>query len=326
MPQWRKLQTRITESDDLNAMPDDFARLVWVLLPLGLDREGRALDNPSLVKARIMPLRDDVTPQRMGEALDCFAARGLIRRYQVGGRRFFWVPTFGDDQGNTSKEAESLYPAPEQVRTNSRPTQDLVRTNSGPTPDQVESKSGASRELVRTNSGTDADADSDADSDAEAEEDSDSEGETDSDRESDASAYTDAAAANAADAAQTQRQSLDFDPKSFSPTPRKKGSTSEGHNEVIEIEDDDAWVVRDAVIKASHEFHDSAGVESNLTQLRNVWQASGLDAADMLEAVTEASKRTRVYASAKRGVRNRMGYWFRVLRDVADVPAISGPG
>jgi hypothetical protein len=161
MPQWRKLHTRITESADFNDMPDDFTRLVWVLLPLGLDREGRSLDNPALIRSRIMPLREDVTLEMIGAALDWFADRGMLVRYEVDGRRYFYVPTFSAYQGNTHKEAPSIYPAPPQEQSadpsHSRPTPDLLQTYSRPTPEQ-----GA------TNSGTDADADAETDAETDA--------------------------------------------------------------------------------------------------------------------------------------------------------------
>lgn len=132
MPQWRKLHTKVTESLDFNEMPDDFTRLVWVLLPLGLDREGRSLDNASLVKARLMPLRDDVSSAQVAAALDWYARRGMIVRYQVSGHRYFYVPTFRHYQGNTSREAESTYPEPlsQECASQSRPTHDLLTTNS----------------------------------------------------------------------------------------------------------------------------------------------------------------------------------------------------
>jgi hypothetical protein len=59
-------------------LPDDFTRLLWVILPLGLDREGRGLDNASWVKAKIMPLRTDVTLEQVEAALTWYAERGLI--------------------------------------------------------------------------------------------------------------------------------------------------------------------------------------------------------------------------------------------------------
>jgi len=151
MPTWRKLHTQATESLDINDMPDDFHRLLWVMLPLGLDREGRGMDNPAWVKAKIMPLRTDVTPEMVERALTWYAEHGMIERYQVESRSYFWVPSFQRYQGNTRKEAESEYPAPPEKR----------ETNSRPTPELVQSKSG-------TDVDVDTDADVDADKDADA--------------------------------------------------------------------------------------------------------------------------------------------------------------
>jgi hypothetical protein len=36
MPQWRKLWVKATESLDINDMPDDFHRLLWLMMPLDL--------------------------------------------------------------------------------------------------------------------------------------------------------------------------------------------------------------------------------------------------------------------------------------------------
>ena len=151
MPKWRKFHTKAVESLDINDMPDDFTRLLWVMLPLGLDCEGRGVDNSSWVKGKIMLLRTDVTPQMIDGAMGWYTERGMIERYTVNGRNYFWVPSFSKYQGNTSKEAESLYPPP--------PSDDI--------PELVESKSGASPELVESKSSTDVDVDVDSDSDTE---------------------------------------------------------------------------------------------------------------------------------------------------------------
>jgi len=132
-------------------MPDDFHRLLWVMLPLGLDCEGRGLDNPGWIKAKIMPLRLDVTPEMIESAMIWFATRGMIERYTVDKRTYFWVPSFARYQGNTTKEADSEYPPPPSVA-----APEPVAPNSGPAPD-----------LLPPNSGTDSDADSDADSEEE---------------------------------------------------------------------------------------------------------------------------------------------------------------
>ena len=148
MPTYRKLHVKATESQDINDMPDDFTRLLWIMLPLGLDSKGRGLDNTAWVKAKVMPLREDVTGAMIEAALKWYASRGMVIRYEVNGRRYFCIDpkSWQYHQGDTSKEANSTYPAPPN----------LLPTYSRPTPD-----------LLPTSSCTDADADSQEDADAE---------------------------------------------------------------------------------------------------------------------------------------------------------------
>jgi len=126
MPQYRKLYVKSVESLDINDMPDDFTRLLWVLLPLGLDAEGRGLDNMSWIKSKVMPLREDVTPAMLEAAMKWYQNRGMIIRYDAGGRKYFTIPTWHIYQGDTTRETKSNYPSP-----NSRVTQELLTSKSG---------------------------------------------------------------------------------------------------------------------------------------------------------------------------------------------------
>lgn len=110
MPQYRKLHVKSVESLDINDMPDDFTRLLWVLLPLGLDAEGRGLDNMSWIKSKVMPLREDVTPAMLEAAMKWYQERKMIERYEVDGRLFFTIPTWHIYQGDTARETKSNYP------------------------------------------------------------------------------------------------------------------------------------------------------------------------------------------------------------------------
>ncbi len=132
MPQYRKLYVKTTESLDINEMPDDFTRLLWVLLPLAACREGRGIDNPAWIKAKSMPLREDVTHKMIDAAMAWYVSRGMIQRYTVDGRGYFQIVNWSRYQGDTSREAESNYPGQDQENTitNSRPTLDLLTTNS----------------------------------------------------------------------------------------------------------------------------------------------------------------------------------------------------
>lgn len=166
MPQYRRLYVKSVDSQDINDMPDDFTRLLWVMLPLGLDREGRGIDNAGWVKAKVFPLRDDVTNEQVATALNWFSERkneetglGMIERYEVLGRRYFYIPTWHTYQGDTTKETQSVIPAPT--------LQSAKRTRKArATLESVQSESGVSPESVESKSVTDSDSDSDADADA----------------------------------------------------------------------------------------------------------------------------------------------------------------
>jgi len=145
MPQWRKLHVKTTDSFDVNEMPDDFTRLLWVLLPLKLDREGRGIDNPAWVRSQVFPLREDVTNEAVGDALNWFAERAMIERYQVNGRTYFYIPTWHAYQ-NTLRDADSVLPPP--------PGYEPVDDESD---EPVKTSSGAGQEPVKSESSTDVD-------------------------------------------------------------------------------------------------------------------------------------------------------------------------
>lgn len=135
MPRYRKLHVKTVESLDINDMPDDFTRLLWVLLPLALCREGRGIHNPAWLKSKLFPLRTDINQDNISTAFDWLIKRGMVVPYSVNGRSYFHVPTFHKYQGTTTKEAESDYPPPPElgsteVQTNSRPTPELVQSKS----------------------------------------------------------------------------------------------------------------------------------------------------------------------------------------------------
>jgi DnaD/phage-associated family protein len=160
MPKWRKLHVKILESLDVNDMPDDFARLFWVLLPLILCREGRGLDYPIWIKSKVFPLREDVTNKQIEDAMDWFEKRGMIMRYKVDGRKYFQVVNFREYQGNTTREADSPYPAPPDNDSHAKVTQRSCKGHA-----KVMQRSCNSHELVTQRSCLDVDVDSDVDVD-----------------------------------------------------------------------------------------------------------------------------------------------------------------
>jgi hypothetical protein len=144
MPTYRKLHTKVTQSFDFNEMPDDFTRCLWLLMPLGLDSEGRGIYNGSWIKAKLMPLREDITSKEIMTGMEWFASRKMIIVYEVDGRAYFYIPTFKDYQSGTEKEAKSVLPAP----------QELLPTNSGVSQEEVDAAASASAsEFVNASEG-----------------------------------------------------------------------------------------------------------------------------------------------------------------------------
>ena len=141
MAQYRALHTKITQSFDFNEMPDDFTRLMWALMPLALDSEGRGIFNSSWIRSRLFPLREDVTAKQIMAAMDWIVDRGMLVKYEVDGRQYFYSPTFKSYQRGLEKETKSVLPAPELVESNSVPTPEQLQSNSRPTPELGESNS-----------------------------------------------------------------------------------------------------------------------------------------------------------------------------------------
>lgn len=93
------------------------ARLTFIGLWTTVDDDGRAVDDSRLVKAAVWPL-DDRTVVDVASDLDELAmverpdgARGLIIRYEIGGRRYLCIRNWREHQ-RIDKPTKSKLPAP----------------------------------------------------------------------------------------------------------------------------------------------------------------------------------------------------------------------
>jgi hypothetical protein len=86
----------------------------YVRLWTHCDDDGRAIDNPRLIKAALYPLNDEQTHQTIDTELDQLQERGLITRYEVDGFRFLAVVKWHQYQ-KPQKKVESKYPPPPEV-------------------------------------------------------------------------------------------------------------------------------------------------------------------------------------------------------------------
>jgi hypothetical protein len=126
MPRYRQLHTKIVDSEDFSAMPDDFCRMFWMLLTIIVDSEGRGIDNSAWIRSKMFPLREDVNARQITGAVDWLEGRGMLIRYQSKGRGYFYLPTFKQYQSGLDREAKSVLPTPEQLTTNSGVKQEEV--------------------------------------------------------------------------------------------------------------------------------------------------------------------------------------------------------
>ena len=128
MPTFRKLHTKIIDSFDFAEMPDDFTRVFWLLLIVAADSEGRMIGNYAWLRSRMYPLRSDVKDEQIEATLAWLVDRGMIVRYTVEGRGYFYVVKFKSYQTGTEREAKSVLPAVQElVMSNSRVSQEQVK-------------------------------------------------------------------------------------------------------------------------------------------------------------------------------------------------------
>ena len=126
-PKYRQLHAKTLDSFDFNELPDDFARVCWLLLPLIMDSEGRGINNTAWVRSKMFPLRPDVSLEQIQTAFESFNERKMIVTYEVEGRSYFCIPKWKTYQSGTEKEAKSALPAcPDLLMTNSGVKEELL--------------------------------------------------------------------------------------------------------------------------------------------------------------------------------------------------------
>lgn len=88
------------------------ARLTWIGLWTYVDDEGRGRDDARIIKGELWALEDDVTWQEVERDLMELSRSGHVLRYEVSGRQFLAIPTWGEHQV-ISRPTKSKHPAPE---------------------------------------------------------------------------------------------------------------------------------------------------------------------------------------------------------------------
>jgi len=106
MARTRNLKPGFLKNDVL-AECDPLARLLFAGLWTIADRDGRCEYRPRVIKAECLPYDDCSIDQLMGE----LSARGFIRIYEVGGAKYFDIPSFSRHQNPHPQEKSRNIPA-----------------------------------------------------------------------------------------------------------------------------------------------------------------------------------------------------------------------
>ena len=108
----RVIKETICTSDKLSSL-SDFEFRLWVGLLVSADDAGRGDARPAIIRGRVFPLRERVTIKDVDAALHGLAANGCVSLYTVGGKPYYWFPTWAEHQ--RLDRAKPKYPSPEDA-------------------------------------------------------------------------------------------------------------------------------------------------------------------------------------------------------------------
>ena len=91
MASGRILKTQISLSERVNELPIHAALLFTWMIPHA-DDFGRMRGSARIIKAMVVPMRDDMLATDVDKCLNQMAESGLIERYQVDGETYIPIP------------------------------------------------------------------------------------------------------------------------------------------------------------------------------------------------------------------------------------------
>lgn len=119
----RMISKTISTSRKVNRLSDR-ASLIYTWMQPHTDDYGRLEGDALSLKAKVVPMRPDITEKEIEEDLNSMVKNNLIIRYEVDGERYIEIIGFDKFQTfRSDRPRQSLYPS----HTNDIPTGDIVR-------------------------------------------------------------------------------------------------------------------------------------------------------------------------------------------------------
>lgn len=108
----RIIKESICTSEKISSL-SDFEFRLWAGLIVSADDAGRGDARPAIIKGRVFPLRERVSAKDIESGLHGLAAKGCVSLYTVGGKPYFWFPTWGNHQ--RIRDCKPKFPGPEDA-------------------------------------------------------------------------------------------------------------------------------------------------------------------------------------------------------------------
>lgn len=139
MARIRSIKPEIRTSEKVNSWPIE-VRYFWIMLWGYVDDHGKGRDNPKLIVADTYPLDDDVTAQDVDSWLGVLEQAGVLRRYEVNGKRYLSIINWLEHQ-RPSHPAKSVIPDPpvdsgESHEASGNPPESRVQVSENGSPEQ----------------------------------------------------------------------------------------------------------------------------------------------------------------------------------------------
>jgi len=106
----RIIKESIRTSDTLNQL-SWFEEVCWYRLIVSCDDYGRMDARPAILRATMFPLNESVTTKSLMSALDKMASIGLVVPYEVNGKPYVYLSSWGEHQ--RVRDSKEKYPAPQ---------------------------------------------------------------------------------------------------------------------------------------------------------------------------------------------------------------------
>ena len=110
---WRKIYKDIASDKKFVELKSDTNRLIFVLTIIFADKNGRGYAMYRFWEFEILAMMPHITEEIFNNAIDDLAESGMIKLYELYGKRYYEIPKFKKHQGTAHFEGHTIIPDPQ---------------------------------------------------------------------------------------------------------------------------------------------------------------------------------------------------------------------